>query len=145
MNDDRHNYNDDRSFQGAEENPFAREDDNEFREETSAEFTPNPGLAGGRGPIEVTSDRTREIESEPHTERETGEEEETQTQGRGVGSLGIAFSLVSLFFLPLIFSVTGIILGAVAVRREQRGLGYTAIAIGAFTLVMSVFFAPFVS
>ncbi|PYZ94283.1 hypothetical protein CR194_01735 [Salipaludibacillus keqinensis] len=105
----------------------------EYDEETASEYTPNPGLVGGRGPIEISSDKTRE------TDRERED-----TTGKGSGALGIAFSFISLFFLPVIFAVAGIVLGAIAIKNEQRALGYTAISISAFSIVMSFFFAPFV-
>lgn len=108
-----------------------------YSEETAAEYTPNPGMLGGRGPMEVTSDKTRE------DEHELSENDELSA-GKAMGAVGIGLSIVSLFFLPLILAVAGIIFGAVAVRREQRALGYTAIGIGAFSLIMSLFFAPFV-
>jgi hypothetical protein len=99
-----------------------------FREETAAEYAVNPGMY-----------------REPEDTVENNEQEEGTGAGKGIGALGIALSIVSLFFLPLLFSITGIILGAVAVKRDQKGIGYTAIVIGAFALIVSMFFAPFVT
>lgn len=114
-----------------------KRENNDFHEETAAEYTPNPGLAGGRQQTEVTSDRARELE-ESDTEDEA-------VAGKGIGTLALALSIVSLFFLPIIMAAAGLVLGFVSVNRNAKGLGYTAIAISAFSIIMSVFFAPFVS
>ncbi|SDY53181.1 hypothetical protein SAMN05421736_102193 [Evansella caseinilytica] len=109
--------------------------DEEFREETAAEYTPNPGALGGRGTMEITSDKARDdIETEDET-----------TGGRGLAAFAIALSIVSLLFLPIIFGAAGLVLGFMAVNRDQKALGYTAIVISAFSIIMSVFFAPFVT
>ncbi|MBU9712099.1 DUF4190 domain-containing protein [Evansella tamaricis] len=112
------------------------EKESDYREETSVEYAPNPGLLGGRAETEISSDRTREVEREEDTE---------VTEGKGVGTLAVALSIVSLFFLPIIFAAAGLILGFMTVNRGHKALGYTAIAISAFTIIMAVFFAPFVT
>ncbi|WP_416149351.1 DUF4190 domain-containing protein [Salipaludibacillus sp. HK11] len=127
-----------RTFENIEDQqtgvPVEPEVSYQYDEETAAEYTPNPGLVGGRGTTEISSDRTREQVKE-----------EDETAGKGVGALGIALSIVSLFFLPVIFAIAGIVFGAIAVRKNRQALGYTAVAIGAFSLIMSFFFAPFVA
>ncbi|UCZ54534.1 DUF4190 domain-containing protein [Bacillus shivajii] len=109
----------------------------DLREETAAEYTPNPGLVGGRQQVDLSSDKTREVEDT--------ENEDEAVAGKGVGTLALALSIVSLFFLPIIFAAAGLVLGFVSLNRHAKGLGYTAIAISAFSIIMSVFFAPFVS
>ncbi|MBU9722461.1 MULTISPECIES: DUF4190 domain-containing protein [Bacillaceae] len=110
--------------------------ESEYREETAAEYAPNPGLLGGREEVEITSDRTREMEREDDT---------VTDEGKGMGTLAVALSIVSLFFLPIIFAGAGLILGFMTVNRGHKGLGYTAVVISAFTIIMAVFFAPFVT
>jgi len=123
-----------KTFEEIENEPEASEEpnfSNQYREETAAEYMPNPGLIGGRGEVEISSDRTQD----------QGEEE---SAGKGIGSLGIAFSIVSLFILPILFAIAGILFGAISVKRGRQALGYTAIGISALSIIMSFFFAPFV-
>ncbi|ADU29900.1 DUF4190 domain-containing protein [Evansella cellulosilytica] len=101
--------------------------DDDYREETAAEYTPNQNVFGRAAEVEDT------------------DVEEGATEGRGVATFAVALSIVSLLFLPILFGAAGLVLGFMAVNREQKGLGYTAIAISAFSIIMSVFFAPFVT
>lgn len=103
----------------------------EYREETAAEYAPRQGIFTESRTVDVDIDEDRE-------ETGTGE-------GRGIATFAIALSIVSLLFLPVLFGAAGLILGFMAVNRGHRGLGYTAIAISAFSIIMSVFFAPFVT
>ncbi|MDQ0254390.1 hypothetical protein J2S74_001765 [Evansella vedderi] len=103
----------------------------EYREETAAEYAPNQGIFRENRTVDVDVDEERE--------------ETTAGEGRGLATFAVALSIVSLLFLPILFGAAGLILGFMAVNREQRGLGYTAIAISAFSIIMSVFFAPFVT
>ncbi|WP_280768467.1 hypothetical protein [Salipaludibacillus daqingensis] len=126
---------DEQTFEDIEKEPESPEEpnfDNQYREETAAEYMPNPGLAGGRSQVELSSDRTRE------------QDEEAQSAGKGMGALGIAFSILSLFILPILFALAGIVFGVLSARKGRQALGYTAVAISAFSLIMSFFFAPFV-
>ncbi|MDG5788768.1 DUF4190 domain-containing protein [Evansella sp. AB-P1] len=109
--------------------------DTEYREETAAEYTPTPGLLGGRAQMEINSDKVDE----------EVREEGTEVGGRGIATFALALSIVSLLFLPVLFGAAGLVLGFMAVNRDQKGLGYTAIVISAFSIIMSVFFAPFVT
>ncbi|RKL68706.1 hypothetical protein CR203_01240 [Salipaludibacillus neizhouensis] len=126
-------YNDERPLDRPEE----REITEVYREETAAEIAPNAGagIAGFREPRPEAEEGKEEVTNE----------EDTKAAGKGVGALGIALSIVSLFFLPVIFSIAGIIFGAISAKKDHPGIGYTAIGIGAFSLIMSFFFAPFVS
>lgn len=112
---------------------------NQYREETAAEYMPNPGLAGrSKGSLEFSPDTgAQDYEGEEDLE-------ETESAGKGMGAVGIAFAIVSLFMLPVVFAIAGIIFGAISVKKDRKALGYTAIVISAFSLFVSFFFAPFV-
>lgn len=71
------------------------------------------------------------------------EEMDDLSVGRGLGIVALILSISSLFFLPYIMGAAGIILGILAVRREARMSGYWSIGIGAFSILMTLFFAPF--
>lgn len=111
----------------------------QYREETAAEYMPNPGLAGrSKGSLEFSPDtRAQDYEGEENLK-------ETESAGKGMGAVGIAFAIVSLFILPVVFAIAGIIFGAISVKKGRQALGYTAIVISAFSLFVSFFFAPFV-
>ncbi|MFA9559360.1 hypothetical protein ACERII_18770 [Evansella sp. AB-rgal1] len=106
--------------------------DDDYREETAAEYAPPAGLMGRREVIDDDVEDTRDADTEA-------------TGGRGIATFALALSIVSLLFLPVLFGAAGLILGFMAVNRDQKGLGYTAIVISAFSIIMSVFFAPFVT
>ena len=70
-------------------------------------------------------------------------EEGEATEGRGVGAFAIVLSIVSLFFLPIILGAAGIVTGFIARRGGAAGLGNGAIAIGAVSIILTLFFSPF--
>ncbi|WP_232735774.1 DUF4190 domain-containing protein [Alteribacter populi] len=106
-----------------------RNEDANFGEETAAEVSPN---ATGIG-------------AEPRQQSSDGgeAEEDAGTEGRGLGAIGVAIAIVSLFFLPVILGATAIVIGFIARARGHAGLGYTAIGIGAFSIIISLFMSPF--
>ncbi|AST06763.1 hypothetical protein AF2641_07775 [Anoxybacillus flavithermus] len=59
--------------------------------------------------------------------------------GRGVGWLALALSVVSLFLMPVIMGAAGIIFGFIARRRGAETLGAWAIGIGAVSIILSFF------
>lgn len=65
------------------------------------------------------------------------------TGGTTTGYVALALSVLSLFFLPLLFGAAGIVLGIVARRSGAEGLGAWAIGIGAVSLVIGIFVLPF--
>ncbi|GAA0341341.1 hypothetical protein GCM10008967_34650 [Bacillus carboniphilus] len=79
----------------------------------------------------------------PRTANRYDTEDETATGGKGLGWVGIALSILSLFWLPVLFGGAGIVLGFIARRRGAEGLGATAIGIGAAAIIISLFLAPF--
>ncbi len=63
--------------------------------------------------------------------------------GTGIGTLGLALSILSLFVMPILFGAAGIVLGFVARKRGAEGLGAWAIGIGAISIVVGIFILPF--
>ncbi|MDA3130712.1 hypothetical protein ACFPTR_12710 [Aliibacillus thermotolerans] len=106
-------------------------DETDFTIETASEIA-SPGMANRQN-----------IEKEEDREQNETEEMNDLSVGRGLGIVAIILSISSLFFLPYIMGAAGIILGILAVRREARMSGYWSIGIGAFSILMTLFFAPF--
>lgn len=102
------------------------EKDNVFHEETAAELS---------APVILKRDR----EYKSVDTRGDGRVNE----GKGIGYLGIALSIISLFMLPVILGAAGIIVGFIARRRGAKTLGAWAIGIGAASLVLGIFILPF--
>ena len=97
----------------------------DFNEETAAEVTPNLGVTGQR--------------TFGGTMNDVGEE----SGGRVMGAIALALSLLSLFYLPILFGAAGIIIGFIARRRGANGLGNWAIGIGVVSMIIALFIAPF--
>ncbi|QFT89866.1 hypothetical protein FIU87_14475 [Bacillus sp. THAF10] len=102
----------------------------EFLEEHAAEVAP-------ARPI-VEADRNREREAIFEEERS----DVMGMSGRGLGFLGLALSILSLFFLPIIMGAAGIIVGFIARKRGAAGLGAWAIGIGIVSIVVGIFVLP---
>ncbi|MCG3085791.1 DUF4190 domain-containing protein [Anoxybacillus sp. LAT_35] len=66
-------------------------------------------------------------------------EVEREENGRGIGWLALALSIVSLFLMPVIMGAAGIIFGFIARRRGAETLGAWAIGIGAVSIILSFF------
>lgn len=64
-------------------------------------------------------------------------------EGRGIGFLALALSIISLFILPVILGAAGIIVGFIARRRGARGTGAWAIGIGVVSIILGIFIMPF--
>ncbi|MBB5173904.1 DUF4190 domain-containing protein [Texcoconibacillus texcoconensis] len=103
----------------------------DYGAETAAEIAPNAGLGAREGGLE----RGEESDDMASTEME---------EQRGMGVIGIVVSILSLFFMPILLGIAGIVLGFIARRSGANGLGNTAIVIGAFSVIASLFFTPFV-
>jgi hypothetical protein len=78
--------------------------------------------------------------------REENEEDNRNAEeanGKGIGWLALAFSIVSLFIMPVILGAAGIILGFIARRRGAETLGAWAIGIGVVSIIIAMFVLPF--
>jgi uncharacterized membrane protein HdeD (DUF308 family) len=60
-----------------------------------------------------------------------------------MGFSALALSILSLFVLPVLLGISGIVLGFIARARGAKGLGNWAIGIGAVSLVIGMFVLPF--
>ncbi|WP_338470265.1 DUF308 domain-containing protein [Niallia sp. XMNu-256] len=93
-----------------------------FQEETAAEIAPPlTGAKQGSGT------------------RNQGEAKEGST---GMGLAALALSILSLFVFPVLFGITGIVLGFIARGRGSK-TGSWAITIGAISLLLGIFVLPF--
>lgn len=61
--------------------------------------------------------------------------------GRGIGIVGLIFSIVSLFIVPFLLGSVGIILGVISAARGSR-LGWWAAGVGILSIVISLFVYP---
>ncbi|MBM4762309.1 hypothetical protein GNT69_08355 [Bacillus sp. B15-48] len=70
---------------------------------------------------------------------------EMEGAGGGVWAFsGLAVSILSLFVLPIILGITGVVLGFVARnRRGANGVANWAIGIGALSIIIGMFVLPF--
>ncbi|WP_312093196.1 DUF4190 domain-containing protein [Niallia sp.] len=97
----------------------------DYLEETSAEITPP-----------MTYNATRPVTS--NVERDRG-----SVGGKGIGIAALLISILSLFVMPIILGIVGIVLGFVARRRGANALGTWAITLGAISIIIGIFIAPF--
>lgn len=51
------------------------------------------------------------------------------------GWIALALAVLSFFFLPVLFSIAAIVIGIIARNRQSLALGYSAIVIGAISLL----------
>ncbi len=100
---------------------------NDFEEETAAEISePRP----------FSNDRS--------DDRKVVDDDDTDlASGSGAGIFAVVLSILSLFFLPVLLGIAGIVVGFIARRMGARALGNWAIGIGAAAIIMKVFFGPF--
>jgi hypothetical protein len=99
-------------------------DPSEYREETAAEIAAPVPLVRRQG-----QDRERE------NLKAAG--------GTGIGYVGLALSILSLFVMPILLGAAGIVLGFIARSRGATGIGAWAIGIGAVSLIIGIFILPF--
>ncbi|MCF7617785.1 DUF4190 domain-containing protein [Bacillus sonorensis] len=99
-------------------------DRDDFLEETAAEVAPEPYRAENRN-------------------GEAGGNDAGAAGGRVTGYIALALSIISLFMLPVLLGIAGIIVGYIARRQGAAGLGAWAMGIGAVSLVLGIFIAPF--
>jgi len=59
------------------------------------------------------------------------------------GWIGLALAVLSFFMMPIIFGAAAIIVGFFARSRDANWLGNTAIALGAISIIVRLFFIPF--
>ncbi|KKB74570.1 MULTISPECIES: hypothetical protein [Bacillus] len=99
-------------------------DRDDFLEETAAEVAPQPYRT------EKSDNGARDRDADA-------------AGGRITGYIALALSIISLFMLPVLLGIAGIIVGYIARRQGAAGLGAWAMGIGAVSLVLGIFVAPF--
>ncbi|WP_088072136.1 permease [Gottfriedia luciferensis] len=57
-----------------------------------------------------------------------------------IGYVALFFSLFSLFLMPVLFGLIGIVLGIYTVTKGQTTLGYTSIGFGLFSVIVTIFY-----
>ncbi|SDI86684.1 MULTISPECIES: DUF4190 domain-containing protein [Alteribacillus] len=109
--------------------------DTDYNMETASEVAA-PGI-GNRSNL---AEPEREEEEQDATMEANVNDE---SMGKGLGITALILSICSLFFLPVITGGAGIVLGIFAARKGANALGYWSIGLGAFSIAMTVIFAPF--
>lgn len=97
--------------------------DNRYQEETSAEISTPP----------------QRIRSYKNDETAEGN---VASRGKAIGVIALIISILSLFMMPFILGIVGIIVGIVA-RSRGSNLGTWAIGIGVVSIIVGIFIAPF--
>lgn len=67
-----------------------------------------------------------------------GDHRGTVEGGKGIGWLALVCSVISLFFLPIVLGIAGIIIGYIALRQGARTLGGWAIGIGCLAVLIQL-------
>ncbi|SFP21657.1 DUF4190 domain-containing protein [Salibacterium halotolerans] len=137
MDEDRPNQQDTRTME--EQQKEKGPDDVEVAEDDYTMETASEVASPGIGSRSNLSGSQRE-EAEQY---ETMEADITDDSiGKGLGVTALILSICSLFFLPVFTGGAGIILGIFAVRRDAAALGWWAAGIGAFSIAVTMLFAP---
>jgi len=76
------------------------------------------------------------------TEEDSGFDMQTNSV---IGWAAVALSVISFFWLPILFGAAGIITGFMARNRHATTLGNIAIAAGAIAIIVSLFVTPFMA
>ena len=63
--------------------------------------------------------------------------------GTFVGAIAVILSILSLFTMPFLFGILGIIGGFISRSKGAKSLGSWAIGIGAVSIVVGIFILPF--
>lgn len=71
------------------------------------------------------------------------EEENSDSSGKALGTMALVLSITSLFLVPLLLGVAGVICGAIAVKKGARALGFWAVGIGVVSIAGTIIFSPF--
>ncbi|CAH0142092.1 hypothetical protein SRABI96_00504 [Peribacillus sp. Bi96] len=114
---------DDRRFDNRE---TVTQMDNRYHEETSAEISP---------PLQ----NRRYKDDETVGAVDSGD---VASRGRAIGVIALIISIVSLFMMPFILGIVGIIVGIFA-RSRGSHMGTWAIVIGAVSIIVGIFILPF--
>lgn len=108
------------------ENP---EQNDLYLEETAAEVIPiqEQGEYRRDRPLEEDKIENRQIDTKS-----------------SIGIFALVLSILSLLFMPIVLGAAGIIAGVFARQRDAKTMGNWAIALGAISIVVSLFLSPFI-
>jgi cobalamin biosynthesis Mg chelatase CobN len=98
----------------------------------------NDGYNGTEGFQEETAAEIAPPLSSYRQGTNTGEQGRAKEGSTGMGLAALALSILSLFVFPVLFGITGIVLGFIARGRGSR-TGTWAITIGAISLLLGIF------
>ncbi|MCM3671712.1 DUF4190 domain-containing protein [Mesobacillus maritimus] len=97
-----------------------------YGEETAAEIA---------APVSLGRDRQSEADNDQET---------MKARSGIIGISALVISILSLFVLPIVLGITGVVLGFVARKRGgAKGLANWAIGIGAISIIIGMFVLPF--
>jgi hypothetical protein len=102
----------------------------------------NNGFVGTEGYQEETAAEVAPPISRYQQGTGTKEQGGVKAGSTGMGLAALALSILSLFVFPVLFGITGIVLGFIARSRGAR-TGTWAITIGAISLLLGIFVLPF--
>ena len=69
----------------------------------------------------------------------------TNSSGKTQAIIGIVCAVISLLFLPPVFGIAGIILGAIAIKKGRKVLGITTVVLAAVCMILGAIFGAYVS
>lgn len=98
----------------------------DYREETAAEFTA-PRFNRVNDPVDETENGTRP----------------TFWGGTIIGGIALILSILSLFTMPVLFGILGIIGGFISRSRGAKSIGSWAIGLGIVSIIVGIFILPF--
>ncbi|WP_042345914.1 hypothetical protein [Bacillus massiliigorillae] len=70
------------------------------------------------------------------------EVKKSKLTARILGYTGLILAVISLFFYPYVLGIIAIVLGFISQRKGEITFGAWAIAIGALSLIISLFIVP---
>lgn len=102
----------------------------------------NDGYMGTEGYQEETAAEVAPPISRNQQGTGTNNQGAVKEGSMGLGLAALALSILSLFVFPILFGITGIVLGFIARGRGSK-IGTWAITIGAISLLLGIFVLPF--
>ncbi|EIT85187.1 hypothetical protein A374_10605 [Fictibacillus macauensis ZFHKF-1] len=107
-----------------------------YREEMAAEALPLSGAVA----LPEHEERGEQIDRRSRSEEER---RESVHAGKVWAMFAVISSVLSLFIVPIVFGLIGIVCGIVGAKRGSAVAGYTGVGIGLASIIMSILLAPF--
>ncbi|PSL42303.1 hypothetical protein B0H94_1162 [Salsuginibacillus halophilus] len=118
-------------------NEYGGED---VREPDYSEETASEAAATGLGDRRNIEEPERPEEEQRSTMESNVDDDSV---GKGLGVTALILAICSLFFLPILLGAGAVILGFFAAAKGAQSLGYWGVGLGAFSIIISLFFQPF--